>query len=148
MAGIAGVGCVGRFDLDGDDAAGAIVGDQVDLAATVCQSQVTQLWTAGHQSHFTTADYQFCTSSYTSFAHNRLLVLHNADVPKSSVGGAFGRQRCGGPVVLDGRYEFVVFDESAQTAPVPGTCEQLRQLMSMDWEILQQFQPCGHIVCG
>ena len=33
-------------------------------------------------------------------------------------GGALGGQRGGPPVVLDGRYEFVVFDESAQTAPV------------------------------
>ena len=33
-------------------------------------------------------------------------------------GGALGGQRGGGPVVLDGRYEFVVFDESAETAPV------------------------------
>ena len=33
-------------------------------------------------------------------------------------GGALGGQRGGGPVVLDGRYKFVVFDESAQTTPV------------------------------
>ena len=33
-------------------------------------------------------------------------------------GGALGRQRNGGPVVLDGGDEFVVFDEAAQTAPV------------------------------
>ena len=33
-------------------------------------------------------------------------------------GGALGGERGGGPVVLDGRYKFVVFDESAQTAPV------------------------------